>query len=84
MPDRTKTHGPYKIQADVAEALREVLYPMFPGLPRYQRAALTLIMEKVSRIMVGKGNHIDHWLDIAGYCERVIEELKKQEAHGKE
>jgi hypothetical protein len=83
MPDRTKTHGEYLDQADMAERIRNVMFCRCPMLPNYQKAALTLIAEKLSRIITGDSNFEDHWLDIAGYCERVLEILRK-EAHGKE
>jgi hypothetical protein len=83
MPDRTKTHGEYKDQAEMAERLRETMRLGYPRFPRYQSAALTLIAEKLSRIITGDSNFEDHWLDIAGYCERVLEILRKG-AHGNE
>ena len=78
MPDRTNTHGEYIKQATVAEELREVMGASWTGLPRYQRAALTLVAEKLSRILTGDCNFEDHWIDIAGYCECVLKEIRGQ------
>ena len=39
-----------------------------------------MIAHKIGRILAGDPNHIDHWLDIAGYATLVAKEL---EAHGK-
>ncbi len=84
MPDRTKTHGPYKEQGDRAEMIREAMkLHLCILLEGYQKTALNMIAEKLSRIIEGDSNFEDHWLDIAGYCERVLEILRK-EAHGKE
>jgi hypothetical protein len=41
---------------------------------------LIMISTKLSRILVGDPSFVDHWADIAGYCERVIEVMESHEA----
>lgn len=47
--------------------------PNWSRLSPSQKSALRAISIKLSRILIGDANFKDHWADIAGYCERVIE-----------
>ena len=73
--DRQKTHGPWELQSIMDEAIMQTFYagPNFSRLTPSQKSALRMISTKLSRILTGDPNHVDHWADIAGYCERVIE-----------
>jgi hypothetical protein len=57
----------------------EVIMQSFHASPNWirlspsQKSALRMISTKLSRILVGDASFKDHWADIAGYCERVIE-----------
>lgn len=75
IPDRQKTHGHWELQSIMDEAIMQTFHaaPNFSRLTPSQKSALRMISTKLSRILVGDANHQDHWADIAGYCERVIE-----------
>jgi hypothetical protein len=78
VPDRQKTHGSYYEQSQCANAITKTLYDF--GLNRLdasQHHALIMISTKLSRILVGDADFKDHWADIAGYCERVIEGISE-------
>lgn len=45
----------------------------------YQVAALQMISSKLARIVNGDPDYIDNWVDIAGYAQLVVDELKKME-----
>lgn len=79
--ERGKTHGPWDIQAACADALKHVIQQdverwkwMIPS----QREALDMIAVKISRILTGDPNCVDHWADIAGYATLVANELSGQ------
>jgi len=81
VPDRQKTHGSYYEQSKCANAVMKTLYDFgLGGLDAPQRHALIMISTKLSRILVGDPSFVDHWADIAGYCERVIEVMESHEA----
>lgn len=77
MPNRTKTHGPFEKQGDRADKIREAMeLHLCKHLRGHRRTAMNMIAEKLSRIIEGDGQFKDHWLDIAGYCECVLKEIR--------
>lgn len=68
---REKTHGDFRNNASVAQELRAVFRAAvkWHELPSVQREALDNIATKLSRILGGNYDHVDHWDDIAGYAE---------------
>lgn len=42
-----------------------------------QKTSLEMISLKVSRVLNGDPNDVDHWKDIAGYAELIVKELEK-------
>ena len=83
LAEREKTHGPYARHARITQSLKATIWD-FGGNARMlsptQAEALDMIAHKIGRILAGDPNHIDHWLDIAGYATLVAKEL---ESHGK-
>ena len=43
-----------------------------------QRESIHMILVKLSRILYGKHDHVDHWDDIAGYATLVVNRLKDE------
>lgn len=81
LDERQKTHGEFKEQASISQALRDIVRAQdnYGKLEDYQREALDMIMHKVARILNGNPNFSDHWHDIAGYATLVEKELSKGE-----
>lgn len=74
---RKQTHGYFP---DVATTSQNIKYamstePEWRKLSNYQREALTVIAQKIARILNGNPNEPDHWHDIAGYATLVEKEL---------
>ena len=84
MEERKTTHGGYTEQSlvyhEIANSISAIEQLTTPGM----KQALQMIAVKLSRIVVGNCNTIDHWLDIAGYATRVVEELEIEENHSLE
>lgn len=77
--ERGKTHGPWDIQAACAGALKHVIQQdveRWKWMSPSQREALDMIAVKISRILTGDPNCVDHWKDIAGYATLVEKELQ--------
>lgn len=66
---REKTHGDFRIVADIAQNLKRVmrLGPNYGGMDNRQLESLDLIATKLARILAGDPMELDHWLDLAGY-----------------
>lgn len=78
--EREKTHGDYRLTARVARALkREIGFALCDrddDLDDTMLESLDMIATKISRIVVGDPNEIDHWRDIAGYAGLVVRLLE--------
>ena len=77
--DRGATYGDYTTQAAIAQKMKDEfrecpgwVYLTFP-----QRESLDMIACKVSRILNGNPNHLDSWVDIAGYATIVATRIPK-------
>ncbi len=68
---RVKTHGPFDMYADCAQALKKAFKShkhVNIKLTDVQQEALDMIFGKIARIATGDPNCKDHWHDIAGYA----------------
>ena len=75
---RQSTYGSFTKNAEISQMLK---YFMTQGtnykqMPVPHREALEMIVHKIARIVNGDPNYIDNWVDIIGYSQLVIEEIK--------
>ena len=75
---RQAAYGSFTKNAEVSQMLK---YFMTQGtnykqMPVAHREALEMIVHKIARIVNGDPNYIDNWVDIIGYSQLVIEEIK--------
>ena len=75
---RQASYGSFTKNAEVSQMLK---YFMTQGtnykqMPVPHREALEMIVHKIARIVNGDPNYIDNWVDIIGYSQLVIEEIK--------
>jgi hypothetical protein len=80
LKDRQTQHGNYEDRADLTIDLQNTIdnyrYNLHDHLPNYQLDALRMICVKIARIVNGDNNYADHWADIAGYSQLVINILQ--------
>lgn len=74
-PDRQKTHGKFYEYANVAQALKEEMRAgsSWNKMSDAQKEGLDMIAGKIARICTGDPYESDHWVDISGYSQRVVE-----------
>lgn len=78
LKQRENTHGYYGVTACIAQALKDSLcIGPLDELPPIHRESLDLICTKMARIVNGDHNEIDHWTDIIGYAQLVLNHIKK-------
>lgn len=77
LTERSTTHGSFKDHAQVTQELKEVMHtsPKWRDLSASKMEALEMIVHKISRVLCGNPEHLDHWIDIVGYATLVAEEL---------
>jgi hypothetical protein len=82
LDEREKTHGDWKHQSVCSQGLKKLLrecgFNFNTSMSSSQRESLEMICVKLSRIVNGNPNEIDHWKDIAGYAQLVVRELEKK------
>lgn len=81
--DRDKTHATsdkFKELAETAQSLKEIYRSGLIETDKYldhdMMESIDLICTKIARIVHGNPNHIDHWADIAGYSQLIINRLQ--------
>lgn len=81
---RTKTHGSYQKAAALSDKLIKVFEdnPRWPHFPAVIRHCIRQICVKLSRIVCGECSYADHWKDIPGNIEGVLECLRDENTDG--
>ena len=76
--EREKTHGDYGYTAKVAQELKAVVRETRPEerLTEIQLESLDLTCTKIARILSGNPNSEQHWEDIVGYAQLVVNDLE--------
>ena len=74
---RRTTHGHFPNVAYTSQKIKEAMseYDGWDNLSTTQREALTVIAQKISRVLNGNADEPDHWHDIAGYATLVEQDL---------
>lgn len=76
---RQSTHGDFAENARVSQIIKEA-YRSSPGwekLTDIERESMDMIALKFSRVLSGKSMEYEHWIDIRGYSELVVERCNK-------
>jgi len=78
---RQQTHGDFRSTAWVAQTLRDVFrHEMgWERLSIVKREAMDCIALKLARILSGDADCEDHWIDIIGYAELALIEIRVKE-----
>lgn len=91
LEERGSRYGDFTDHAAVAQALQNVMRNayapekdgpakatnLWDKLPDTQKQALTVIADKIARILTGDPNYADNWHDIQGYAKLVEDRLNK-------
>jgi hypothetical protein len=78
LDERGSRCGEFAKNSMVSQLLKSTLYnvPRNAAFSHYQREALDMIANKLSRIVCGDPNYADSWRDIAGYATLVADILE--------
>jgi hypothetical protein len=80
LDERAATYGSFEDVANVAQEFKNIAYDSLKARQKTiyadQAEALDMIFSKIARIVNGDANHIDSWIDIAGYATLVADRLK--------
>ena len=78
--ERASTYGSFESVAGVAQEFKALIHTAltdsYKVLEADQVEALDMIASKLGRIICGDSNHVDSWVDIAGYAQLVADRLQ--------
>jgi hypothetical protein len=79
--ERASTYGAFKDVAKLSQQLKNVIRLTDMNrrggtLPLDHQEALDMIASKIARIVIGDYDHVDSWVDIAGYATLVADRLQ--------
>lgn len=73
LAERGARYGEFRDHAAIAQSLQTVMRgtPGWERLAPDQKQALTVIADKIARMLNGDPNYVDNWHDIIGYSKLV-------------
>lgn len=85
LQERGERYGSFEHHAKIAQDLQRVLHAEagWAKLADDQRQALTVIMDKVARMLNGDPAYRDNWHDIVGYAKLVDDRMSRDESAGR-
>lgn len=77
LEERGNRYGDFTEHAEIAQNLQDCMRETegWPELSKVQRQALTVIADKIARILSGDPSYADNWHDIQGYAKLVEDRL---------
>jgi hypothetical protein len=71
LAERGSRYGDFSDHAILAQGLQDAMRcpPGWGRLTAVQKQALTVIADKIARILSGDPNYVDNWHDIQGYAK---------------
>ena len=82
LEERGSRYGSFETHAAITQSLKIVMLqtPQWRNLNASQKESLEMVAHKIGRILNGDPNYLDSWVDIVGYTQLVVEQLKLQQA----
>lgn len=89
LAERGARYGDFSDHADLAQKLQDVMRTWAPGTPScigwgklspVQKQALTVIADKIARILSGDPYYADNWHDIQGYAKLAEDRIETDRA----
>lgn len=86
LAERGSRYGDFSDHAVICQRLQDTMRNFYPGsspdaawdkLSAVHKQALTVIADKIARILSGDPNYADNWHDIQGYAKLVEDRLPK-------
>jgi hypothetical protein len=79
LDERAKNYGPFIDMATITQEFKNILHaaPSWNNMDADQQESLEMIVHKIARILNGRPDYADSWVDIAGYARLVSERLEK-------
>jgi hypothetical protein len=79
LDERAKNYGKFMDMAQITQSFKDILHtaPSWKTMQADQQESLEMIVHKIARILNGRPDYADSWVDIAGYARLVGDRLEK-------
>lgn len=78
LQERGQRYGRFSVHAQIAQDIQAAFHVgNWSDLPDVHRQALTVIADKIARVLSGDPMYIDNWKDIQGYSKLVEEFIQE-------
>lgn len=81
LKERGNQYGSFADNANVTQSLKRTIRLSQNGFkfPDYIQESLDMICHKIARVCCGNYAYADNFVDIAGYAQLVVKQLKEEE-----
>lgn len=78
LAERGSRYGAFDGHAQITQDLKAIMHisPNWFYLTDSQKESLEMVAHKIGRILNGDPTYLDSWVDIVGYTQLVVEQLK--------
>lgn len=78
LSQRGNRYGDFSDNADLSQSLKDLVESSsgWDNVPKLQREAISMIFQKISRVVNGDPGYKDNWHDIQGYAKLVEDRLE--------
>ena len=78
LTERSNTHGNYSSHSIISQNIKSAMRhtPNWHKLPEDMKESLEMIALKMARILNGDPFYDDHWRDLSGYAQLVLNRIK--------
>lgn len=78
--ERGGVYGRFERNAEIMQELKDTVRntPSWENMRPSMREAIDMILHKIGRSVGGNPDHIDNWVDIAGYAQLIVNELEEE------
>lgn len=76
--ERGSRYGKFTGLSLIAQNIKSAMRhsPNWQRLPEDMKEALEMIATKMGRVLNGDPTHLDHWIDVTGYAQLVVDRLR--------
>ena len=77
--ERQEQYGDFLNRSKISQDFKMLIHNgnSYRMLKADQKEALEMIATKIGRIVNGDPDYLDSWLDIQGYCQLIIDRVRK-------
>lgn len=82
LEERGSRYGTFQHHAEIAQAIQDLMRSQsgWERLEADQKQALTVIADKIARMLNGDPSYRDNWHDIVGYAKLVDDRMAAEES----